>query len=53
MVVVDGRRLIQRHPRGRPGVQTRPDTLEAHPHPRVHFLGHTSLQVMVHPACRA
>ena len=53
VVVVDGRRLVQRHPRGRPGCKARPDTLEAHPHPRVHCPSHTSLRVVVHPACHA
>ena len=40
--------MVQCHPKGRPGGQTGPDTLEAHPHPRVHCLSHTSLGVMVH-----
>ena len=53
MVVVDGRRTGQRHLRGQSGGQTGPDTLEAHPHPRVHFSSHTLCRVMVHPACRA
>ena len=41
----------QRHPRGRPGGQTGLDTLEAHPHPRVHCPSHTSIRGVVHPAC--
>ena len=53
VAVVDGRRPVQRHPGGRPGGQIGPDTLESHPHPRVHCPSHTSLRVMVHPACRA
>ena len=53
MVVVDGRMFGQCHPGGRPGGQTGPDTLNAHPHPRVHCPSHTSLWVVVHPACRA
>ena len=53
LVVVDGRRPVQHHPRGRPGDQTGPDTLEAHPHMRVHCLSHTSLWVVIHPACRS
>ena len=48
VVVMDGRKHVQCHPKGRPGGQTGPDTLEAHPHPRVHCLSHTSLGVMVH-----
>ena len=51
VAVVDGRRSGQRHPRGRPGGQTEPDTLEAHPHPRVHCLSHTSIRGVVYPAC--
>ena len=53
MVVVDGRMSGQCHPGGRPGGQTGPDTLEAHPHPRVHCPSHTSLRVVVHPTCCA
>ena len=53
MAVVDGRRSGQRHPGGRPGGQTGPDTLEAPPHPRVHYSSHTSLRGVVHLACRA
>ena len=53
VVEVDRRRPVQRHPRGRPGGQTRPDTLEAHPHPRVHCTSHTSFRGVVHSACRA
>ena len=49
----DGRRLVERHPGGRPGGQTGPDTVAAHPHPRVHCSSHTSLRGVVHPACRA
>ena len=51
--VVDGRRAGQRHLGGRPGGQNGPDTLKAHPHLRVHFPSHTSLQGMVYSACRA
>ena len=51
--VVDGRRARQRHPGGRPGGQNGPDTLVANPHLRVHCPSHTSLQGMVHSACRA
>ena len=53
MVVVDGRRPVQRHPKGLPGGQTGLDTHEDHPHPRVHYPSHTSFQVKVHPACHA
>ena len=52
VVVMDGRMSVQRHPGGRPGGQTGYDTREAHPHPRVHCPSHTSLWVVVHPACR-
>ena len=52
MAMVDGSRPVQRHPEGRPGGQTGPDTLEAHPHSRVHCPSHTSLRVVVHPVCR-
>ena len=51
--VVDGRRTGQRHPRGRSRGQTGPDTLEAHPHPRVHCPSHTLCRVVVHLAYRA
>ena len=62
MAVVDGRRFVavvdvrrsgQRHPRSRLGGQTMLDTLEAHPHSRVHCSSHTLYPIMVHPACRA
>ena len=52
-VVVDGRRIGQCHPRGQPRGQTRPDSLKAHPHLRVHCPSHTLCQVVVHLACRA
>ena len=51
--VVDGRRTGQRYPKGLSGGQTGPDTLESHPHPRVHCPSHTLFWVVVHPACRA
>ena len=51
VAVVDGKRSGQCHPGGRPGGQTKPDTLEAHPHPRAHCSSHTSLRGVVHPAC--
>ena len=51
VAVVDGWRSGQRHPQGRPGGQTGPDTLEAYPHPRVHCPSHTSIQGVVHPTC--
>ena len=51
VAVVDGRRFSQHHPRGRSGGQTGPDTLESHPHPRVHCPSHTSILGMVHLAC--
>ena len=35
------------------GIDRGPNTLKAHPHPRVHYPSHTSLQGVVHPACRA
>ena len=53
MVVVDGRMSGQCHPGGRPRGQTWPNTLEAHPHPRVHCPSHTLLRVVVHPTYRA
>ena len=53
VAMVDGRRSGQRHPKGRPGGQIESDTLEAHPHSRVHCLSHTSLGGVVHPTCRA
>ena len=57
MVVVDGRMsgvVVDRRMSGAEGDGDgrRLDTLEAHPHPRVHCPSHTSLRVMVHPACR-
>ena len=51
VAVVDGRRFGQHHPRGRLGGQIGPDTLEAHPHSRVHYLSHTSIPGVVHSAC--
>ena len=62
VAMVDGRRSVaegdrmrpvQRHPEGRPRGQTEPDTLKAHPHPRVHCPSHTSLRGVVHPSCCA
>ena len=53
VVVVDGRRSGQRHPEGRLGGQTGPDTLESHPHPRVHWPSHTSYRGVGHLACLA
>ena len=53
VVVVDGRKSGQRHPEGRPGGQTGRDSLEAHPHPRVHCPSHTSYWGVGHPACLA
>ena len=50
VVVVEGRKSGQRHLEGQPGGQTVPDTLEAHPHPRVHCPIHTSYQGVGHPA---
>ena len=40
-------------PGDRPGGQNEPDTLEAHPYPRVHCPSRTLPQVMVHPVCHA
>ena len=51
VAVGDGRRPGQRHPGGRPRGQTGPDTLKAHPHPKVHCSSHTSHRGVVNPAC--
>ena len=40
-------------PWDQPGGQNEPDTLEAHPRPRVHCPSRTLPQVMVHPVCHA
>ena len=53
VVVGDGWRTVQRHLGGLPRDQTWTDTLEAHPRPRVHYLSHKPLMVLVHPACHA
>ena len=41
------------YPGGPLGGQIGPDTLEAHPHSRVHFPSHTLCRVVIHPACHA
>ena len=51
--VVGEWRTAQRHPGDRPGGLSEPDTLEAHPRPRVHCPSRTLPQVMVHPVCHA
>ena len=40
-------------PGDRPGGQNEPNTLEAHPRPRVHCLSRILPQVMVHPVYHA
>ena len=44
-------RTAERHPGDRTGGQSEPDTLEAHPRPRVHCPSRTLPQVVVHPIC--
>ena len=51
--VVGEWRTAQCFPRDRPGGQNKPDTLEAHPRPRVHCPSRTFSQVVVHPVCHA
>ena len=51
--VVGEWRTAQRHPGDRPGGQSEPDTLEAHPRLRVHCPSRTLPQVVVHPVCHA
>ena len=46
-------RTAQRLPEDRPGAQNEPDTLEAHPRPRVHCPSRTLPQVVVHSVCHA
>ena len=53
MGVVDEWRTAQRHPGDRSGGQSKPDTLEAHPRPRVHYPSRTLPQVVVHLVCHA
>ena len=43
----------QRLPGDQSGCQNEPDTLEAHPRPRVHCPSRTLPQVVVHPVCHA
>ena len=51
--VVGEWRTAQRHPGDLPGGQNEPDTLEAHPCPRVHCPSRTLPQVVGHPVCHA
>ena len=51
VAMVDGKRSGQRHPGGRPGGRTEPNTLEAHPYMRVHCPSRKPLRGGGHQAC--
>ena len=53
MGVVGEWRTAQCHSGDRPGGQSKLDTLESHPRPRVHCPSRTLPQVMVHPVFHA